>query len=238
MDKIFIVTSKTNTPIIRTIPWASSKLETRTLGVKEFVYYNFIENIEDTLKITIKNNENIKCEIKIEKGTYDLDYILAFIKISLKKYKTKSITFTFNKSTGKIEISNDSTYVINLNTIACKFFNLPAFILPHSFIKSYKTFNICESNSIYVRIKHLKNGMYSDVETNHYGEIVFQSTLRGHPREKIIDLVTCEKPIQYEFFNKNIETLEIHITDENGKYVNLQNIKIVFYFKTEIKYTK
>lgn len=234
MSKIFIVNSKTNTPITRSLPWVSARLGTRSIGVKEFVYDNFIENVEDTLAISIMKNDQLQLEINVEKGNYELDYILTFIKVSLEEKNIKNIKFLFNQATWKIGVLNESKFIVHLNEIAQKFFKLPSQILPSTYIKSREIFNICDTKSVYIRIKNLKDGMYTDSEKDSYGEIIFQSSLRALPGAQTIDLVTYEKPTQYEFFNKRIDNLEIHITDENGKYINLQNIKIVLYFETEL----
>lgn len=231
MEKIYIVTSQENQKIKRDIPWSSSRLHTKAVGVKEFVYDNFIENIEDDLIIKIQKKDlSIVHEIIIEKGNYELDEVLGIIRVSLEAKDLKNIKIYFNKSNWKIYVLNDSKYIINGNKIFREFFNLPEQIDPFSKIKSKKVFDILKTKSIYIKIKNLKNAIYLD--NNDMGEVIFSSTLRSKPGIQTIDYVHNSPPM-YEFFNPTLNQLEISITDENNKIVNLQNIKIMFHFLVE-----
>lgn len=237
MYKILSINSPINKPIYRSLPWASIRLGTKSVGLKEFVYDNNIENLENTFKISIlKSNGSIQNEITIEKGCYELTEVLNLIRAQLSSKSIDKINFIYNKATWKVSVNNDSKYKIQLNDIASNFLKLPILIEPNSYIVANDIFNFSNSHSIYVRIKHLRDGIetdLNDIGKKDLGGVVYDGVISCNPGAQYIYKINYQKPEMFDFFQKTCNSVEIHITDENGKYVNLRNIKLQLYFELE-----
>lgn len=230
----FVVLSKFNKNIRFTLPWFNPKIKTLCVGLKEISFDNFIENVEENLLIEIYNKNKKDSEIVIEKGSYDLEEILDLIKIKLDALKIVNLHFNFNKHNGKFDVDNKTkSYSLKLSPFSQQFLKLPEYIEAGKRVKSYEIFEIMKTKSLYVRIDGLIYGIRSNVNIRGNGEIIHVTALSNNYGQTKIEHVT-NTPIFYHFTNKYLKDIELSITDEYGVEVNIQNIRILLYFNTEL----
>lgn len=239
VTETYIVVSKLNKDIKFLLPWSNSHMATLAVGLKEIIFDNFIPNVEEDIIITIseikKNTkENVIINIFIPKGSYEIEEILDLINLNLDNAKIKDIKFGFNKHDGKFYLENKSKFTVTFNKIGKYFFKLQHQVQPSEIVKSFEKFEILKSRSLYVRVKGLRNGIYSNITTmqSRQSEIIHVSTVTNNYGQTKVEHITND-PIFYYFHNFKLNEVEIIITDEFGNEVDIQNIRLILYFKTE-----
>lgn len=237
METYFISSSENETIKIN-LPWANVSSKTLSVGLKEFSFDNFIENIKKDFTITIvephaKKIDKVLLTISLESGHYELDDILNMIAMKLDDKFKKTIRFLFNKATSKIYVENTTNNVIHLSDTVSDFFCLPKVIDPQSFIKSSKIINLTKSNTLFVRVKYISNGIHfnQNISGGNKGGIVHTCAITNQYGQNKIDHV-MNLPVFYEFTSDRLQTVEITITDEFNEIVNIQNIRMLLYFNT------
>lgn len=234
----YFVSSSENETIKINLPWANVSTRTTSLGLKEFSFDNFIENVGPDFTIKIiephnKKEDKVLLSFDIESGHYELEEILTMIAMKLDEKYKKSIRFMFNKATSKMYVENTTSYIISLSETASSFFNLPKEIGPKTMIKSSKVLNLTKSNTLFIRVKYVNNGIHSNqnISGSNNGSIIHTCAITNAYGQNKIDHVV-NMPVFYDFTSEKIQTVEINITDEFGTMVNIQNIRILMYFNT------
>lgn len=229
--EIALITSKDNQEIKFDFPWHNSRSRTISVGLKEFMFDNFIENVDDRFTIHIsekkKDSEKVLHRVIIEQGNYEIQEILTLINQQLDKYSEK-IKFGHLKHSGKVFVDNSSKYFITLSDSAKNFMKLPQVITPERTIKAQEIFEVLPSDQVFVRVKNISSSIHTNTQDK--GSVLFVTPITNNFGQKKIVLVPNE-PVFHDFFNPSLKDIEITITDENGKLINLKNIKLTLYFK-------
>lgn len=234
--EIYAFSSKLNQNLKFDLPWIHPNWGTVSITVKEIYYDNHIENIENGFKIQFLYVEHddkiVEHEIKIEAGSYNLNEIFDIIEVNLQTANVLDVFFYLNKHTGRIEIVNNSKYIIEFSNIAQRFFKLEKYwILPEQMIKSNDMFEIIKSKKLYLVMKGLRTGIHSNLnfKGDEY-EIIYKCMLDDNFRQRKVEIVT--EPKKFYFSNFKLTDVEFKIIDEFGVEINIQNIDILFYFET------
>lgn len=229
--EIALITSKENREIKFEFPWHNSRSRTISVGLKEFMFDNFIENVDDRFRIHIsekkKDVEKVLHRVIIEQGSYEIKELLALINQQLDKYNEK-IKFGHLKHSGKVFVDNSSKYFVTLSESAKNFLKLPLVIPPEKIIKAQDIFEVLPTDQVFVRVKNISSSIHTNTQDK--GSILFVTPITNDFGQKKIVLVPNE-PVFHEFFNSSLKEIEISITDEQGKLINLKNIKLTLYFK-------
>lgn len=233
----YFVSSELNETIKLNLPWTNVSTRTVSLGLKEFSFDNFIENVGEDFTIRImephnKKEDKVLLMIQIEPGHYELEEILAMIAMKMDEKYKKSIRFMFNKATSKMYVENGTSHVVTLSETVSNFFNLPKEISPKSMVKSNKIINLTKSNTLFIRVKYVNNGIHFNQNiSGNSGAIIHTCAITNVYGQNKIDHVV-NMPIFYDFTSEKIQTVEINITDEFGVVVKIQNIRMLLYFNT------
>lgn len=236
--EIALITSKENREIKFDFPWHNSRSRTISVGLKEFMFDNFIENVDDKFTIHIsekkKDSEKVLHRVLIEQGNYEIKELLSLINQQLDKFNDK-IKFGHLKHSGKVYVDNSSKYFVTLSESAKNFLKLPLVIPPEKTIKAQEIFEVLPTDQVFVRVKNISSSIHTNTQDKgsikfRQEPILFVTPITNDFGQKKIVLVPNE-PVFHDFFNPSLKDIEISITDVQGKLINLKNIKLTLYFK-------
>lgn len=229
----FLFSSKKNENLQFKFPSSLLNIIPKSIAIKDFSYDNCITNIDG---FTIyffdyeDSKESFKDAIHIPYGLYDRDDILHLINTNLMNSKLYGITFSLNKHNSKIEINNESKYIIEFDEPLKKFLKMKNIrVYPNQKLESYDKIEIMNPKHIYIIMKNIKYGIATNLNINQDYQIIHTSSLNKvfGKRIKIKEI----ELMKFEILCPILFAFDFKIVDENGIEINLENINILFSFE-------